>query len=33
MTQLIPAVNSNDHIYGNLNAALELVEYGDYQCP
>ena len=33
MAQLIPAVNSNDHIYGNLNAALELVEYGDYQCP
>ena len=33
MTQLIPAVNSNDHIYGNPSAALELVEYGDYECP
>lgn len=33
MTQLIPAVHSNDHIYGNENAALELVEYGDYECP
>lgn len=33
MTQLIPAVNSNDHVYGNINAAIELVEYGDYQCP
>jgi protein-disulfide isomerase len=33
MTRLIPAVNANDHIYGNPNAALELVEYGDYQCP
>jgi protein-disulfide isomerase len=33
MTQLKPAVNSNDHIHGNHNAALELVEYGDYQCP
>ncbi len=33
MAQLIPAVSSKDHIYGNLNAPLELVEYGDYQCP
>jgi len=33
MKQLIPAVNSNDHSYGNPNAAIELVEYGDYQCP
>lgn len=33
MTQLIPAVNSNDHIHGNPYAALELVEYGDYECP
>jgi protein-disulfide isomerase len=33
MTDLIPAVNSNDHIYGNINAPLELVEYGDYECP
>lgn len=25
-------VNSNDHIRGNKNALLELVEYGDYEC-
>jgi protein-disulfide isomerase len=33
MTQLTPAVNSHDHISGNPEAALELVEYGDYECP
>jgi len=33
MKQLIPAVNMNDHSYGNRNATLELVEYGDYECP
>lgn len=33
MTQLFPAVNNKDHVYGNLNAPLVLVEYGDYQCP
>lgn len=32
MKRLIPAVNSNDHIYGNEYAPIELVEYGDYQC-
>lgn len=26
-------VNDEDHIKGNINAALEIVEYGDYQCP
>src|SRR5882762_8064144 len=31
--QLKPVVSSNDHIQGNTAAALELVEYGDYQCP
>lgn len=31
-TKLKPAVSSKDHIQGNKNAALELVEYGDYQC-
>ncbi len=31
--QLKPAVNSKDHIQGNKSAPLELVEYGDYQCP
>lgn len=33
MKQLIYPVNSNDHISGNLDAPLELVEYGDYECP
>jgi protein-disulfide isomerase len=31
--KLKPAVNSIDHIQGNINAPIELVEYGDYQCP
>lgn len=31
-TRLKPPVNSNDHIWGNINAALELVEYGDFEC-
>lgn len=26
-------VSDKDHIYGNAHAAIELVEYGDYQCP
>jgi protein-disulfide isomerase len=33
MTALKPAVNSKDHIQGKNTALLELVEYGDYQCP
>jgi protein-disulfide isomerase len=33
MTELKPPVNSKDHIQGNITAPLELVEYGDYQCP
>jgi protein-disulfide isomerase len=33
MSQLKPAVNSNDHIQGENTAPLELGEYGDYQCP
>ena len=33
MTQLTPAVNSKDHISGNPAALIELVEYGDYECP
>lgn len=33
MTQLKPPVNSKDHIQGKNSAPLELVEYGDYQCP
>jgi protein-disulfide isomerase len=31
--QLKPAVDHNDHIQGNANAGLEIVEFGDYQCP
>ncbi|MCA6067916.1 thioredoxin domain-containing protein [Chryseobacterium sp. RG1] len=30
---LKPSVNKNDHIQGNENADLVIVEYGDYQCP
>ncbi|MCW3119182.1 MAG: disulfide bond formation protein DsbA [Chitinophagaceae bacterium] len=30
---LRPPVSSKDHIQGNSQAPLELVEYGDYQCP
>ncbi len=33
MTQLTPSVNNNDHLLGNPVAAIELVEYGDYECP
>jgi protein-disulfide isomerase len=33
MTPLKPPVNSRDHIQGKNTAPLELVEYGDYQCP
>jgi protein-disulfide isomerase len=30
---LKPKVSENDHIKGDANAIIELVEYGDYQCP
>jgi protein-disulfide isomerase len=33
MSRLKPPVNSNDHIQSYKDAAIELVEYGDYQCP
>ena len=33
MTRLIPLVNKNDHVLGNIAARIELVEYGDYECP
>jgi len=30
---LVPAVSANDHTQGSAEAAVTLVEYGDYQCP
>ena len=33
MSKLKPAVSSKDHVQGNADAAIELVEYGDYECP
>jgi len=32
-TQLKPPVNKKDHIQGDPDAPIELLEYGDYQCP
>lgn len=31
-TRLTPPVSERDHIFGALNAPIEFVEYGDYQC-
>jgi len=33
MSVLKPAVNSEDHHQGNVNATITLVEYGDFECP
>jgi protein-disulfide isomerase len=33
MSQLRTPVNGNDHIFGNEKASLEMLEYGDYECP
>jgi protein-disulfide isomerase len=33
MSTLKPAVSSNDHVEGDTSAAIEIVEFGDYQCP
>jgi protein-disulfide isomerase len=30
---LKPPVSGQDHIQGDAHAVIELVEYGDYQCP
>src|SRR5436190_11926897 len=31
--KLNPPVSKSDHVQGNPDAEIELVEYGDYQCP
>ena len=33
MAKLKPPVNKNDHVHGSPHAKIELVEYGDFQCP
>jgi protein-disulfide isomerase len=33
MSNLKPPVGDNDHQQGNPDAVIELVEYGDYECP
>jgi protein-disulfide isomerase len=33
MATLKVPVTSNDHIRGNKNASITLLEYGDFQCP
>lgn len=33
MSQLKIPVGPNDHVQGPRDAAIELVEYGDYECP
>jgi len=30
---LKPEVDSRDHVQGSADASIEIVEYGDYQCP
>jgi protein-disulfide isomerase len=28
-----PVTSERDHIYGNINAAVSLIEYSDFECP
>lgn len=32
-SRLQPGVSERDHVYGDLDAPVVIVEYGDYQCP
>ena len=29
----VPAINENDHILGNVNAPIKIIEYSDLECP
>ncbi|WP_316832210.1 DsbA family protein [Pedobacter aquatilis] len=33
MSTLKPEVSATDHFEGNASAPIEIVEYGDYECP
>lgn len=33
MIGLAPPITDSDHILGRMDATIELVEYGDFQCP
>ena len=33
MSKLRPPLNARDHVQGKTDARIQLVEYGDYECP